>query len=115
MLLGDTCVPKSEVLVHRDVCCENIGQGCGAVEEFPPQYVEPSSCLNDDCSMCSLSFYGATNYFDVDGVLLRRIIDYAGGIMQDTAVNNKESCCDAGIQLNNADLIKACIRDGVLD
>ena len=74
-------------IADRDECCYEIQEGCGDEEPFPPEFVAPSSCLNDDCSMCSLSYYDATNYLSQDGALLRRIVDYAGGITQGAVVN----------------------------
>ena len=110
ILAGDTCVHQEDMPVSSDICCEKIQKGCGKVEDEPPKYID-GQCLNDDCSMCELAYHPATNYFNDADVLLRRIIDYSNTMNEQ--VNDKAECCAAGIQLEDSDLIKACIVDGI--
>lgn len=62
--------------------------------------------------MCSLSYYDATNYLKDDGSLIRRIVDY-DSINMGVTVNTPSTCCEAGIQLNDLNLLRACLDTGV--
>ena len=95
--------------VDKDICCTEAGQGCGRIEHTPPEYTG-GSCLNDECSECSLTSYMATNYFNDDDALINRIVDYDSGLTEDS-VSDKAVCCAAGIQLDDPDLVRACIVD----
>ena len=83
ILRGDMCVDQPDTIVDDSVCCYEIQEGCTKEEPFPNEYQQPSMCLDDECTQCSLSYYAATNYFS-DDVLTRRIVDYDGGLLQAT-------------------------------
>ena len=106
------CTNERIEYLGKEDCCREAGQGCGRIEMTPPEYTEASSCNNDDCSECSLTYYSATNYFNDNGDLLNRIVDYDSGTTTEAKVQVKSDCCAAGILLDDPDLIRACIVDG---
>ena len=92
---GESCTNERTELLGKEDCCRGAGQGCGRIEHTPPEYTG-GSCLNDECSECSLTSYMATNYFNDDDALINRIVDYDSGVTEDS-VSDKAVCCAAGI------------------
>ena len=82
---GEECTPTGSTTVGKDICCIEAQLGCGRTEMTPPEYTE-GSCLNAECSECSLTSYMATNYFDDADSLINRIVDYESGPMTEDFV-----------------------------
>ena len=108
---GEECTPTGSTTVEKDICCIEAELGCGRTEMTPPEYTT-GSCNNDECSDCSLTYHSATNYFNDANEQINRIVDYKSGTTTEDSVQVQPVCCAAGIQLDDPDLIRACIVDG---
>ena len=103
------------ITVDESECCLNIDRGCAHSQPGADVFVDGVCYDGLDgtlCETCDLSFYESTDFFSSTSAdpitFIKNVVDT---VLMTSSAQPQTRCCDAGVQLGDAELIQACLTD----